>query len=98
MVEHGGAHHHVQMLTPFEAARGVPGEAGAHPEIVGGTHEPGVDASLRLLVLHHQQAAPGVAVAALHDHEGAADRKSTRLNSSHVAISYAVCCLKKKNR
>src|SRR5690625_6831738 len=28
---------------------------------------------------------------------GNADRKSTRLNSSHVAISYAVFCLKKKN-
>src|SRR5690606_42083144 len=27
-----------------------------------------------------------------------ADRKSTRLNSSHVKISYAVFCLKKKNR
>src|SRR5690625_7042268 len=27
----------------------------------------------------------------------AADRKSTRLNSSHVAISYAVFCLKKKS-
>src|SRR5437870_11486983 len=26
------------------------------------------------------------------------DRKSTRLNSSHVATSYAVSCLKKKNR
>src|SRR5437868_11905532 len=26
----------------------------------------------------------------------AADRKSTRLNSSHVSISYAVFCLKKK--
>src|SRR5437870_7236209 len=26
----------------------------------------------------------------------AGDRKSTRLNSSHVAISYAVFCLKKK--
>src|SRR5439155_27359143 len=26
------------------------------------------------------------------------DRKSTRLNSSHVAISYAVFCLEKKNR
>src|SRR3989442_7323839 len=26
------------------------------------------------------------------------DRKSTRLNSSHVRISYAVFCLKKKNR
>src|SRR3712207_8760780 len=27
----------------------------------------------------------------------AADRKSTRLNSSHANISYAVFCLKKKN-
>src|SRR5690606_41513157 len=27
---------------------------------------------------------------------GALDRKSTRLNSSHVKISYAVFCLKKK--
>src|SRR5699024_11490788 len=26
------------------------------------------------------------------------DRKSTRLNSSHVSISYAVFCLKKKNK
>src|SRR5690625_5825981 len=29
---------------------------------------------------------------------GARDRKSTRLNSSHVASSYAVFCLKKKKR
>src|SRR5690625_7108950 len=29
---------------------------------------------------------------------GERDRKSTRLNSSHVAISYAVFCLKKKNK
>src|SRR5690554_7186721 len=28
---------------------------------------------------------------------GKTDRKSTRLNSSHVRISYAVFCLKKKN-
>src|SRR5207249_8613621 len=28
----------------------------------------------------------------------AQDRKSTRLNSSHVSISYAVFCLKKKNK
>src|SRR5437868_11258679 len=27
-----------------------------------------------------------------------ADRKSTRLNSSHVSISYAVFCLKKKKK
>src|SRR2546427_8840773 len=35
--------------------------------------------------------APGPAGA-----ESAADRKSTRLNSSHSQISYAVFCLKKK--
>src|SRR5256886_9029210 len=29
---------------------------------------------------------------------GIRDRKSTRLNSSHSQISYAVFCLKKKNR
>src|SRR2546430_10197497 len=29
---------------------------------------------------------------------GAADRKSTRLNSSHSQISYAVFCLKKKKQ
>src|SRR5690606_41443061 len=31
-------------------------------------------------------------------HEGSVDRKSTRLNSSHVKISYAVFCLKKKKK
>src|SRR5690606_41922724 len=31
------------------------------------------------------------------DRGAAVDRKSTRLNSSHVKISYAVFCLKKKN-
>src|SRR5256885_10911471 len=29
---------------------------------------------------------------------GSRDRKSTRLNSSHLVISYAVFCLKKKKR
>src|SRR5688500_19120350 len=32
----------------------------------------------------------------LHAHPG--DRKSTRLNSSHLVISYAVFCLKKKTK
>src|SRR2546426_3685997 len=30
--------------------------------------------------------------------DSAGDRKSTRLNSSHLVISYAVFCLKKKKR
>src|SRR5690554_7671795 len=33
----------------------------------------------------------------VRDAPGGSDRKSTRLNSSHVRISYAVFCLKKKN-
>src|SRR5699024_10247215 len=46
---------------------------------------------------------PGVPVApivvtALRAGHDLGDRKSTRLNSSHVSISYAVFCLKKKNR
>src|SRR5436309_6774853 len=32
------------------------------------------------------------------DRSGYSDRKSTRLNSSHVKISYAVFCLKKKKK
>src|SRR3712207_6985844 len=53
-----------------------------------------------------QRAAVGVAgaVAAHEQHEEQdqgeeqqGDRKSTRLNSSHANISYAVFCLKKKN-
>src|SRR5260221_9960785 len=34
----------------------------------------------------------------LGERDSAADRKSTRLNSSHTVISYAVFCLKKKKR
>src|SRR5690625_5646495 len=41
--------------------------------------------------IHH-----GTAVAGVIAGQGVGDRKSTRLNSSHVAISYAVFCLKKK--
>src|SRR5438477_12932617 len=32
------------------------------------------------------------------DHLSRPDRKSTRLNSSHMSISYAVFCLKKKKK
>src|SRR5690554_7105328 len=62
---------------------------------------------------HREIACGGVAVVAQHQNAGAIDieqrgelgqhalgqdRKSTRLNSSHVRISYAVFCLKKKKR
>src|SRR5437660_4761725 len=59
----------------------------AHEQRSGGAGGPG----------HHRSQAGGRAAA----RERAAvprDRKSTRLNSSHVAISYAVFCLKKKKK
>src|SRR5437868_15423098 len=56
---------------------------------------------------HHQAegvgSPPGGVLLVAGDHVARAhrpaplDRKSTRLNSSHVSISYAVFCLKKKN-
>src|SRR5437660_8940002 len=64
-----------------------------------------------ILPVHHQEPAlvggvprgvfPGLLEVAACFHEARAllrDRKSTRLNSSHVAISYAVFCLKKKKK
>src|SRR3712207_8625550 len=41
--------------------------------------------------VHHPEAEPGRL-------QSGADRKSTRLNSSHANISYAVFCLKKKKQ
>src|SRR5690606_20608844 len=46
------------------------------------------------LAIHDLDADGGARQSVPQDH--AADRKSTRLNSSHVKISYAVFCLKKK--
>src|SRR5205807_7827234 len=46
---------------------------------------------VRLRSPHLQELRP-----ARQDHQADRDRKSTRLNSSHLVISYAVFCLKKK--
>src|SRR3712207_7387206 len=42
------------------------------------------------------RAAAGLLAEQVGELEGGLDRKSTRLNSSHANISYAVFCLKKK--
>src|SRR2546430_4037033 len=54
-------------------------------------HGPGGGARRRGRRRHHLAPGPGP------DRRRGADRKSTRLNSSHSQISYAVFCLKKKN-
>src|SRR5258708_14213918 len=51
---------------------------------------------LLLHAVNHQREAPFEFCAELFDSGYHRDRKSTRLNSSHQIISYAVFCLKKK--
>src|SRR2546422_6699160 len=58
------------------------------------------DAGIQRHELGIQRSPVGVGAGASHDHcahDAGRDRKSTRLNSSHGYISYAVFCLKKKN-
>src|SRR3989475_8441180 len=56
------------------------------------------DVARRGRVRHHLEGVAGFghAFEPQHLHRGGRDRKSTRLNSSHSQISYAVFCLKKK--
>src|SRR5437870_11292505 len=58
--------------------------------------EPGTFKDRQLIERDPHQMLEGMAIACYAI--GSLDRKSTRLNSSHVAISYAVFCLKKKNK
>src|SRR5690349_22616420 len=57
-------------------------------EVVEAAEESQVVAGRLLVLLRHQ----------IRDRRQRGDRKSTRLNSSHVEISYAVFCLKKKKQ
>src|SRR5947207_6553285 len=52
-----------------------------------------IDGEFGLRVFRRQQARSHIRACKMR-----ADRKSTRLNSSHTVISYAVFCLKKKTR
>src|SRR5439155_20204202 len=76
-----------------------------HALVAALLHQPLGLAQLRMLgnalvhvALHARQDGVGkrVGVVGRARDAHAGDRKSTRLNSSHVAISYAVFCLKKK--
>src|SRR2546429_5223058 len=56
-----------------------------------------IDPEARLAAQRRQQGREQLALLGrVAGHHGHADRKSTRLNSSHGYISYAVFCLKKK--
>src|SRR3712207_7052248 len=64
---------------------------GVHPVAVVDRGADGCD--VRRAVLHPAVPAAGPGAGGVR-----LDRKSTRLNSSHANISYAVFCLKKKNK
>src|SRR2546426_6035287 len=68
--------------APRPGGRQVPGGAAVADD--GGGRAPGPEERARLLCLSRLSRR--------------ADRKSTRLNSSHLVISYAVFCLKKKKK
>src|SRR5438874_7373898 len=77
-------------LFPYTTLfRSVAHECGALGGVVDRTDLVRVDGVDRGLRAHHRD---------LGGREGDGDRKSTRLNSSHVEISYAVFCLKKKKK
>src|SRR5207249_8342512 len=91
-------------LPPFPTRRSS--DLRVQPRVLGRAqhrHQAGVHA----LVGEREGLGHREAVGQLHDTEVMAvpaagvagqDRKSTRLNSSHVSISYAVFCLKKKKK
>src|SRR3712207_7161931 len=60
-------------------------------------HRAGQHVDIRLTAEDGYQAQRSYSIASAPEAEQV-DRKSTRLNSSHANISYAVFCLKKKNR
>src|SRR3712207_7556917 len=60
---------------------------------LGWCTEPGKDT---LVATGHMYRGPGKNEPSAYAHPSKSDRKSTRLNSSHANISYAVFCLKKK--
>src|SRR3989442_9906397 len=76
---------HNGSANPFTLSNAI----GCHETSIGGSTDRNAVANnpLNLQLLHDGQ---------MLQIEG--DRKSTRLNSSHVRISYAVFCLKKKNK
>src|SRR5438034_6548471 len=58
----------------------------------------GLEQILEVKLAAEEQAALKKSADAVKETMAAVDRKSTRLNSSHTVISYAVFCLKKKKK
>src|SRR5207249_9595577 len=78
-----------------------PGQVARHARVRGSLRvdgEPGTGELPRRRDLQHRRTQGGEGGQIHSRHRLQQDRKSTRLNSSHVSISYAVFCLKKKKK
>src|SRR2546422_6395511 len=87
---------HVDVVVRYQG-----GNNAGHTVVVG--REKYVLQSIPSGILHRRRCVVGCGVvvnpgALIEEMEALVDRKSTRLNSSHGYISYAVFCLKKKKR
>src|SRR2546422_7188207 len=71
---------------------------GLHPQLGDGGPRGGLPVGVQGAHGRVREDEPGVVSVLVRDAGEIGDRKSTRLNSSHGYISYAVFCLKKKNK
>src|SRR3712207_7203180 len=91
-------------LFPYTTLFRSLGELALHRDRVDAdhVHRAGVHGALHRVDAHATEPDDDHGVARAHparvDRRSPADRKSTRLNSSHANISYAVFCLKKKKK
>src|SRR5258708_13637045 len=85
------------MLTPYMPWYGYPTASISPLQAVMGQCRYGRQSDCSTLKWVLATASPS-APSPLHGEGAEGDRKSTRLNSSHQIISYAVFCLKKKKR
>src|SRR5207253_2321548 len=98
-----GVEHLMWIVTDHEKIRFIQGQMESKRLIIADGHHRyetalayreemnGEKGSDRMPMTFFNMSSPGLTILPTHR-----DRKSTRLNSSHVAISYAVFCLKKK--
>src|SRR5256885_2901428 len=90
MAEHGQAEHHDHDVFFFSSRR-------RHTRLQGDWSSDVCSSDLKSArIISVQQAAGSGRITSPQEKLQFADRKSTRLNSSHLVISYAVFCLKKK--
>src|SRR3712207_8658409 len=86
--------------TLFRSLQLFPGHRSRYGRPLAGAEGVGADGRLVFVVLapvDEDLVGPQGLLHARRHAVGVLDRKSTRLNSSHANISYAVFCLKKKN-